>query len=59
MSRIGKLPIPVPSGVDVAMDGTTVTVTGPKGSISHTLAGGISVQRAEDGSLEVSRPKFA
>ena len=38
MSRIGKLPIPVPSGVDVAIDGQTVTVKGPKGTLSHTVA---------------------
>ena len=34
MSRIGKLPIPVPSGVDVAIDGALVTVKGPKGTLS-------------------------
>ena len=38
MSRIGKLPITVPSGVDVAIDGRTVTVKGPKGTLSHTVA---------------------
>ena len=36
MSRIGKLPVPVPSGVDVAIDGALVTVKGPKGTLSHT-----------------------
>ena len=38
MSRIGKLPVPVPSGVDVALEGQTVTVKGPKGTLSHTVA---------------------
>ncbi|WP_016698502.1 50S ribosomal protein L6 [Actinoalloteichus spitiensis] len=56
MSRIGKLPITVPSGVDVAIDGRTVTVKGPKGSLSHTLAEPITIDRDEDGSLLVSRP---
>jgi large subunit ribosomal protein L6 len=56
MSRIGRLPIPVPNGVDVAIDGRTVNVTGPKGSLSHTVAAPIAVARAEDGTLQVSRP---
>ena len=56
MSRIGRLPIPVPSGVDVAIDGRTVNVKGPKGSLSHTVAAPISVARDEDGTLKVSRP---
>ena len=37
MSRIGKLPIPVPSGVDGKIDGSQVTVKGPKGTLSHTV----------------------
>ena len=56
MSRIGKLPITVPSGVDVAVEERTVTVKGPKGSLSHTVAAPITVARGEDGALEVSRP---
>ncbi|OUZ08526.1 50S ribosomal protein L6 [Aeromicrobium sp. PE09-221] len=56
MSRIGKLPVPVPSGVDVTIDGQTVTVKGPKGQLSHTVAEPITVSRAEDGSLAVDRP---
>ena len=56
MSRIGRLPIPVPSGVDVAIDGRTVSVKGPKGSLSHTVAAPIAVERAEDGVLQVTRP---
>ena len=56
MSRIGKLPITVPSGVDVAVEERLVTVKGPKGALSHTVAAPITVARGEDGSLEVSRP---
>jgi large subunit ribosomal protein L6 len=56
MSRIGRLPIPVPSGVDVAIDGQTVNVTGPKGQLSHTVAAPIAVERSEDGVLQVTRP---
>ncbi|MGY1641672.1 50S ribosomal protein L6 [Geodermatophilus sp. SYSU D00703] len=56
MSRIGRLPIPVPSGVDVAIDGQTVNVKGPKGSLSHTVAAPITVARDEDGTLSVQRP---
>jgi large subunit ribosomal protein L6 len=56
MSRIGKLPIPVPSGVDVAIDGRRVTVKGPRGELSHTVAEPISVDRGEEGELLVRRP---
>ena len=56
MSRIGKLPIPVPSGVDVTIDGQHVTVKGPKGTLSHTVAEPITVSRADDGVLQVQRP---
>jgi large subunit ribosomal protein L6 len=56
MSRIGRLPIPVPSGVDVTIDGPTVNVKGPKGTLSHTVAAPITVERAEDGTLQVQRP---
>jgi large subunit ribosomal protein L6 len=56
MSRIGKLPIPVPSGVDVAIDGQVVSVTGPKGMLSHAVAEPIAVQRDDDGTLRVVRP---
>jgi large subunit ribosomal protein L6 len=55
MSRIGKLPIPVPSGVDVTIDGQQVTVKGPKGSLSHVVAEPITVAQ-EDGHLQVVRP---
>jgi large subunit ribosomal protein L6 len=56
MSRIGKLPIPVPSGVDVTIDGRTVTVKGPKGELQHTVAAPIEVSRGADGEIEVRRP---
>jgi large subunit ribosomal protein L6 len=56
MSRIGKLPITVPSGVDVAVDDSVVTVKGPKGTLSHSVAAPITVARGEDGSVEVTRP---
>ena len=56
MSRIGKYPVPVPSGVDVALEGRTVTVKGPKGTLAHTVAEPIVVARGEDGAIEVTRP---
>jgi large subunit ribosomal protein L6 len=55
MSRIGRLPIPVPSGVDVSIEGQAVSVKGPKGTLSLTVAEPISVAR-EDGELKVTRP---
>ncbi|QBX54737.1 50S ribosomal protein L6 [Nocardioides seonyuensis] len=56
MSRIGKLPIAVPSGVDVAIDQALVTVKGPKGTLSHEVSAPIVVEKGEDGVLEVKRP---
>ncbi|WP_019136341.1 50S ribosomal protein L6 [Cellulomonas massiliensis] len=56
MSRIGRIPVPVPAGVDVTIDGALVTVKGPKGTLSHTIAAPIQVQRNDEGSLVVSRP---
>jgi large subunit ribosomal protein L6 len=56
MSRIGKLPVTVPSGVDVTVESRTVIVKGPKGTLSHTVASPITVDRADDGALEVKRP---
>src|ERR1700677_4979325 len=58
MSRIGRLPIAVPGGVDVAIDGQAVQVKGPKGSLSLTVAQPIKVER-EDDVLHVSRPDDA
>ncbi|MBW0114006.1 50S ribosomal protein L6 [Pseudonocardia abyssalis] len=56
MSRIGKLPITVPSGVDVKIDGRTVTVKGPKGTLTHTVIEPITVERDDDGTVVVKRP---
>jgi large subunit ribosomal protein L6 len=56
MSRIGRLPIPVPSGVDVSIDGRNVTVKGPKGTLSHRVAEPIQIAKVDDGTLEVTRP---
>ena len=55
MSRIGRLPVPVPTGVEVNITGQEVTVKGPKGSLAHTVAEPIAVG-LEDGQLTVSRP---
>ena len=56
MSRIGKLPVPVPSGVDITIDGQNVTVKGPKGTLRHVVAEPITVNRADDGTIAVVRP---
>jgi large subunit ribosomal protein L6 len=56
MSRIGRLPIPVPSGVDVSIDGRNVTVKGPKGTLSHLVAEPIEIAKVDDGTLQVTRP---
>ena len=56
MSRIGRLPIPVPAGVDVSINGREVTVKGPKGTLSHTIVAPIEIEKAEDGTLQVTRP---
>jgi large subunit ribosomal protein L6 len=55
MSRIGKYPVPVPSGVDVKIDGSDVTVKGPKGTLSLTVKEPIIVEHA-DGEIAVNRP---
>ena len=59
MSRIGRLPIVIPSGVEVTIDGPTVTIKGPKGSLDHKVAAPIVVERNEDGALAVLRPDDA
>ncbi len=56
MSRIGRLPITIPAGVEVTIDGAEVTVKGPKGTLCHTVPAPIAVERAEDGTLAVTRP---
>lgn len=55
MSRIGRNPVPVPSGVTVSLDGRAVNVKGPKGELSHVVAEPITVTQ-EDGLLTVTRP---
>jgi len=56
MSRIGRLPIPVPTGVDVVIDGRRVVVKGPKGELTHTVAEPISIDKGDDGALLLTRP---
>ena len=56
MSRIGRLPITIPSGVDVTIAGDQVSVKGPKGQLTLTVAAPIKVEKNEDGSLAVTRP---
>ncbi len=58
MSRIGRMPIAVPSGVDVSIDGRNVTVKGPRGSLSRELHPEIAVARDGD-SIVVTRPSEA
>ena len=55
MSRIGRLPITVPGGVDVAIDGRDVTVKGPKGTLQYSVPEPLTVLR-EDGTVKVTRP---
>jgi large subunit ribosomal protein L6 len=56
MSRIGKQPVLVPSGVDVTIDGQNVSVKGPKGTLALEVAEPISVSRNDDGAIVVARP---
>ena len=56
MSRIGKVPVPVPAGVDVNIDGAQVTVKGPKGTLEHTVPAPIQVARDDSGAIVVTRP---
>ncbi|MFV0633561.1 50S ribosomal protein L6 [Demequina sp.] len=55
MSRIGKYPVSIPSGVDVTIEGDLVTVKGPKGSLTHTVASPITVEKGDEG-IAVKRP---
>jgi large subunit ribosomal protein L6 len=55
MSRIGQAPITVPSGVDVTIDGQNITVKGPKGTLTRTIAPTITITK-EEGALSVTRP---
>jgi len=55
MSRIGRLPVVIPGGVDVTIEGREVTVQGPKGRLSLQLAPPIEISQS-DGTLSVTRP---
>ena len=55
MSRIGKLPIPVPAGVEVKIDGQNIEVKGPKGSLTHVVPAPITIV-LEDNTITVTRP---
>ncbi|MET1043969.1 MAG: 50S ribosomal protein L6 [Microbacteriaceae bacterium] len=55
MSRIGRVPVSIPSGVDVKVDGSVVTVKGPKGELTLAVANPIEV-KVEDGQVLVTRP---
>jgi large subunit ribosomal protein L6 len=54
MSRIGKLPVPIPSGVTVTVEANSVKVKGPKGELTHRLPSGISADKS-DNTLNVKR----
>jgi large subunit ribosomal protein L6 len=58
MSRVGRMPIPVPSGVDVTLEGTRVVVKGPKGTLERRVSPDMTISR-EDDMLVVSRPSDA
>ena len=55
MSRIGRMPIAVPAGVDVKIDGSTVTVKGPKGTLTRTVSSNMKVE-LDNGVITVTRP---
>src|SRR4029078_12605989 len=59
MSRIGKQPVPVPSGGDVTIDGQNVSVKGPKGTLELAVAEPIKVSRDDDGAIVGTRPEVA
>ena len=56
MSRIGKQPVLVPSGVDVTIEGQNLSVKGPKGTLNLAVREPISVSRNDDGAIVVTRP---
>ncbi|BDX34124.1 50S ribosomal protein L6 [Mycobacterium antarcticum] len=56
MSRIGKQPVTIPSGVDVTIDGRNVSVKGPKGTLTLDIAEPITVERDDNGAIVVNRP---
>ncbi len=55
MSRIGRMPIPIPNGVTVKMEGSVVTVTGPKGQLTRTLHADMII-KMEENTIIVERP---
>jgi large subunit ribosomal protein L6 len=55
MSRIGRMPIAVPAGVEVTIDGSTVTVKGPKGTLTRTVHNNMKVE-LDNGFITVTRP---
>ena len=58
MSRIGRAPIAIPAGVDVVVDGSTVTVKGPKGTLTRTFHSNMKIEK-DDATITVSRPNDA
>lgn len=56
MSRIGRMPISIPSGVEVTLDGQNVSIKGPKGQLNHTVPEPIRIEKNDEGLLEVTRP---
>lgn len=58
MSRIGKMPIPIPSGVEVKIENSSVTVKGPKGELTKSVHSDMTV-KVEDGNIFVARPSDA
>lgn len=56
MSRIGKLPIPVPAGVEVKINGSTVSVKGPKGELTETFNKNMTISMNDDNQVIVERP---
>ena len=56
MSRIGKMPVAIPTGVEVTLDGQLVKVQGPRGALEHRVAEPIKIARSGDGELQVTRP---
>jgi large subunit ribosomal protein L6 len=56
VSRIGRMPVAIPAGVEVTLDGQLVKVQGPKGALEHRVAEPIKIARGDSGELEVTRP---
>jgi len=56
VSRIGRLPVSIPAGVEVTVDGQLVKVLGPKGALEHRVKEPIKINRGENGELQVTRP---